>query len=211
MPSTVTSPKSTPKEVPVVLTILKTMVLLAAMPIIFLGVPYLWRVVSNPWCWSLLHKDSLTGIWVGTLHRPVPTYKPPPDPLGKLNLQEELDRLPKPAPKTPEDLVIIMRPHLQFFAWLAHLAGSAETCEAGGKHLRLRFTMGDFEQGKINVILGNPVDPVKGGGRVEGTQSNEVLAVSYQTDNGNWEGTLHKGTTDDFQRSCSGLVDSTKP
>ncbi len=71
--------------------------------------------------------------------------------------------------------------------------------------------MGDVEDAKVSLILGNPTDHVKGGGWFEGIWSQGALSVKYQTADGDWQGILHKGRVEDFQRACSGVAESKKP
>ena len=92
------------------------------------------------------------------------------DPLGKQILAEQLARehatLPQPRPA--QRIVFRIQPHLQFFTFLTHVAGTAETCDANGKLTKLEFTMGNFNHERLRLMLENPKNFTDGGGHVEG-------------------------------------------
>ncbi|MBV9975060.1 MAG: hypothetical protein JO105_06665 [Hyphomicrobiales bacterium] len=196
-------------------TLVQVLLVLAAVPAVFtsvfMGTPYLVRVLSHPWAWSWVNDDSLTGSWVGTLHPPARPSQEPPDAFGKLLLKEELARLTESLPETPKNLVMIIRPGVQFFTWSTHLSGSADTCESGGARLGLDFTMGDIDDAKINLALANLTSPAKGGGWLDGLWSQGALSVEYQTLEGEWQGNLHKGSGEDFERACAREAQSKRP
>jgi hypothetical protein len=196
------------------LTIVQTILVLAILPSTFLVVPYLYRVISNSWSWSLIRSDSVTGLWVGTLRVPTPTAKAsgPTDALGQQILADQLSHYPpaQAAHRSSGDIAIMIKPHLQIFTWLSHVAGTAVTCDASGRHTNLQFSMGDFHDNKLNLFLKNMKSFTDGGGDLDGSLSGDVLTLTYRTGDGTLVGTMSKGNSQTFENTCSSLVQSQK-
>jgi hypothetical protein len=190
-----------------VITIAKAILVLAAIPGLLLLITYIVRVVSNPWSWSLLNKSSVTGSWAGTVEIPAEPVQVATDPLGKQILAEQLARehatLPQPRPA--QRIVFRIQPHLQFFTFLTHVAGTAETCDASGKLTKLEFTMGNFNHKRLRLMLENPKNFTDGGGNIEGILNGDAMNVAYRTGDGTFHGTLTRKSASDFRSACSVL------